>query len=199
MVLFKSVVEIAIRSMPYTATELGPDRPRIDVMAVCRDPVRRDTGHHLRRSKERLGGSQVAMLTSHDIHQGAIAIDRAIQIPPLPAYSDVRLINVPAAAEPAFAFAFAPEILCWSRCELRLPLPYYLVGEDEPAGQKQLRQIPQAQLVAQPPEYHEDNEIARVLRLVQHIGAAFVELLAAPAAEPAIALCSPPKSFADRG
>jgi hypothetical protein len=38
-------------------------------------------------------------------------------------------------------------------------------------------QVPQAQLVAQSPEHHEGDDIARVLRPVKHIGAAFVELL----------------------
>ena len=83
MVLLKSVVEIATRPMSHPPAELGPDRSGISVMAVCRDPVRRDTGHRLGGSKERLGGSQIAVLAQHDIDQGAVTIGRPIQIPPL--------------------------------------------------------------------------------------------------------------------
>jgi hypothetical protein len=43
----------------------------------------RDTGHCLGGSEEGLGGSQVAVLTQHDVDQGAVAIDCAMQIPPL--------------------------------------------------------------------------------------------------------------------
>ena len=63
--------------------------------------------------------------------------------------------------------------------ELGFPLPHRFVAENEATGQEHLRQIPQAQLVAQAPKYHEGDDIAGVLRLVQHIGAALVELLAA--------------------
>jgi hypothetical protein len=40
------------------------------------------------------------------------------------------------------------------------------------------RQIPQGELVAQPPEHYERNDVAGILRPVQHANAAFVELLA---------------------
>ena len=56
-----------------------------------------------------------------------------------------------------------------------------------------------ASLVAQEPGHYEGNDVARVLCLIQHAIAAFAELLATPAAEPAVALCSPLRSFADRG
>ena len=83
MVLLKSVVEVITHPMLHLPTELDPDRSGIGVMAVCRDPRRHDAGHHLGRSKKCLGGRQVAMLAQHDVDQGAVAIDRAIQIPQL--------------------------------------------------------------------------------------------------------------------
>jgi len=54
MVLLQSVVEVATRPMSNVQAELGPDRSGTSVMAVCRDPVRRDTG-------DRLGGSKNAL------------------------------------------------------------------------------------------------------------------------------------------
>jgi hypothetical protein len=67
MVLLKSIVEVATRSMSHLAAKLKPDRSGISVMAICRDPVRRDAGYHLGRSKECLSGRQVAVRTSFAI------------------------------------------------------------------------------------------------------------------------------------
>src|SRR5271167_427788 len=50
-------------------------------------------------------------------------------------------------------------------------------------------QISQAQLVAEPPEHHESDNVTRVLRTVQQTRATLIELFCAvTAAEPAIAL-----------
>ncbi len=96
MVLLKSVVEVATHSMSHLPAELGPDRSGIGIMAVCGNPCRRDTAHRLGRSKECLGGRQIAVLPQHDVDQGTVAIDRTIEIPPSAPHSNVRLIDVPA-------------------------------------------------------------------------------------------------------
>src|SRR5580692_10860781 len=96
MVLLKSVVEISARPMPHMFAEVGSDRSGIGIMAISGDPIRRDASHRLGRSKECPGGSKVTMLAQHDVNQGAVAIDRAIQIPPSAPHPDIRLINVPA-------------------------------------------------------------------------------------------------------
>src|SRR5215210_1250340 len=71
--------------------------------------------------------------------------------------------------------------------ERRCPDDAY--AEHDATHGEHLRQIAQAQLVAQTPEHHEGDDVGRVLRPVQHAAAALVELLAArAAAEPAIAL-----------
>src|SRR5271157_3106911 len=62
--------------MPHAPAELHPDRPRIGVVAVRRDPVRSHTGDRLCRSKETLGRDEVAVLAEHDVDQRAITIDR---------------------------------------------------------------------------------------------------------------------------
>src|SRR5690349_12688913 len=122
MVLLKSIVEVATRPMSHLAAKLKPDRSGIGIMAVCRDPCRYDAGHHLGRSKECLGGRQVAVLAQHDVDQGTVAIDCTIEIPPSAPHSDVRLIDVPAASDPALAFA--AQVLGQSRGELGFPLPH---------------------------------------------------------------------------
>ena len=59
------------------------------------------------------------------------------------------------------------------------------VTEDDPALEKHLGQVAQGQPVAQPPQHHESDDVARILGPVQHGVSAFVELLATrTAAEP---------------
>ena len=165
-------------------------------MPIGGDPIRSDAGHRLGRSKECPGSSKVTMLAQHDVNQGAVAIDRAIQIPPSAPHPDIRLINLPAGANPASASP--TQVLGKRRRQLGLPIAHRFIAEGEPAGQEHLGQIPQAQLVPQPPEHHECDDIARILRTVEHTDAALVELLAAgPAPVPAVALRCPLRPLAD--
>ena len=169
MVLLKSVVEISARSMPHLFAELGSDRSGIGIMAISGDPIWSDAGHRLGRSKECPGSSKVTMLAQPDVNQSAVAINRPIQIPPSAPHPDIRLINVPAGANPAFA---SPTQVLGKRWrQLGLPIAHRFVAEDEPASQEHLCQIPQAQLVPQPPEHHECGDIARILRTVEHTDA----------------------------
>src|SRR6202034_2551741 len=103
MVLLKSVVEISPRQMPHLFAELGSDSSGIGIMAISGDPIRSDASHRLGQSKECPGSSKVTMLAQPDVNQGAVAINRPIQIPPSAPHPDIRLINVPAGANPAFA------------------------------------------------------------------------------------------------
>ena len=75
--------------------ELGADRLRVGVMAVAGHPIRNRPGYRFRRPKQCLGG-QVASLAQHDIHQGTVSIDRAIEIAPVAADLDVCLVYIPA-------------------------------------------------------------------------------------------------------
>src|SRR5262249_13715384 len=105
MVLLKPVIEVATRPVAYLPAEFSSDRAGLRIMAICRAPARRHASQSLGGSKERLGSSQVTVLAHHDIDQCAVTINRAIQISPLPANPDVRLIDVPAGTDSALAFA----------------------------------------------------------------------------------------------
>jgi hypothetical protein len=94
MVLLKSVVEISARPMPHMFAEVGSDSSGIGVMSIGGDPIWSDAGHRLGRSKECPGSSKVTMLAQHDVNQGAVAIDRAIEIPPSAPHPDIRLGSV---------------------------------------------------------------------------------------------------------
>ena len=99
MILLKAIIQVSVCPMPHTLSELCPDCPGIRVVAVRRDPVRGDAGDSLGRSKEGLGRGEVAVLAQHDINQGAIAIDRTIQILPAGVHPDIGLVDVPASAD----------------------------------------------------------------------------------------------------
>jgi hypothetical protein len=75
------------------------------------------------------------------------------------------------------------------RRELCFPIADRLVAEHQTADQEHLGQTPQAELVVQPPEHHESDDVTRILRSVQQAGAALVELRPTPAAKAAVALC----------
>jgi hypothetical protein len=132
--------------MPHALAELCPDCPGIGAVAVRGHLVRGDAGDRLGRAKECFGGGEVAVLAQHDVDQGAITIDRAVEIFPTAVHPDVRLVDVPAPSD--FALSSPPEILGQSRRELGLPITDRLVAEHEAADQEHLGQIPQAQLVA---------------------------------------------------
>jgi hypothetical protein len=84
MILLEAIVEIAICPMPHAAAELRPDRPGIGVVAIRRDPVGDHCGDGLGRPKEALGSRQIAVIAEHHIDQGAVTIDRTIQVLPVP-------------------------------------------------------------------------------------------------------------------
>ena len=97
------------------------------------------------------------------------------------------LVDVPAPAR--LAAPAPPQLLGQGGGELRLPRAHRLVAEHEAADEEHLGQVPQGELVAQAPEHHERDDVARVLGPVQPAAGALVELLAAcAAAEAAIAL-----------
>jgi hypothetical protein len=197
VILLKAIIQITVGPMPHRLAELHPDRPGIGVVAVCCHSVRGDAGDRLGRAKEGLCRGEVAMFAEHYVDQGAIAIDRAIQIHPASVHPDIRLVDVPTPAY--FALSSPPEILGQCRRELRLPIANGLVAEHKAADQEHLGQITQTEFVAEPPEHHESDHVTRVLRPVQQTGATLVELLRAiEAAEPAIALRRALGPFPDR-
>src|SRR3954451_3011843 len=65
-------------------------------MAVGGDLLGLDLGDRSGRAEEFLGGSHVAGLAQVDVDQGAVAVDRPVEIAPLSGDLDVGLIDVPA-------------------------------------------------------------------------------------------------------
>ena len=84
MILFKTVIQIGVRAMLDMFAELRSDRPRIGIVTISGDPVRHDASDRLGRAKECLSRGEIAMFTQHHIDEGAISIDRTIEIPLYP-------------------------------------------------------------------------------------------------------------------
>src|SRR3712207_2876768 len=73
-----------------------------------------------------------------------------------------HLVHAPApAARPAPAMPAPPELAGQDGRELRLPRADRLVAEHDPALRGHLAEVAQAQAVAQPPEHHEGDDVAR--------------------------------------
>ena len=104
------------------------------------------------------------MLAEHDIDQRAITVDRAIKVLPITVYPDIRLVDIPATAN--FALSASPKFLCQSGRQFRFPIADRLVGEYDATDQEHLGEISQTEFGAEPPEHHESNHVARILRPV---------------------------------
>jgi CRISPR/Cas system-associated exonuclease Cas4 (RecB family) len=129
MVLFKAAIQVAVGPMPNTFAELRSDRPRIRVVAVSRDPVRRRAGDRPCRSQDALCSSKVPVLVEYHIDQRTVPINRTIQILPMTVHPDIRLVDIAATAH--LSFASPTEILGQCRREFGLPITDGLVTEHE--------------------------------------------------------------------
>ena len=166
MVLFQSIVEIRVGSVRDRLAEFSEDRPRVSIVPIAGDPIRDSAGHRPRRPEEPPGRGQVTALTQHHLNQRTITIDGAVQIAPSSSDLDVGFIDVPTRRQPATAAPLA-EFVRQNGRELRLPLADRLVTEHDTADEEHLGQIAKAQPIAQTPEDHERDDIARVLGPVQ--------------------------------
>ena len=85
--------------------------------------------------------------------------------------------------------AYSRAIALIARGELGFPIADRLIAEYDAAEEEHLRQVSQAEFVAQTPKHHEGDDVGRISGQVRQAAAAFVELFAASAAaEAAIAL-----------
>jgi len=82
VILLQPVIQVGTGPVPHTLAQRGADRPGVAVVAVGRDPVRRDAGRRLGRAEERLGGRHVAVLAQENVDQVPVLVDGAIQIAP---------------------------------------------------------------------------------------------------------------------
>ena len=190
MVLFDPIIQILVGAVFHAFVQFSPDRARVTVVTVRRDTRGGDAGHGFGGAEKRLRRVHVAGLAQSDIDERTETINGAIKVTPAAAYFDVRLVNVPAFSDPAFAPPSKVVDQEWG--ELRLPITDGFITEFDPSNQEHFRQVAQTQLVAETPKDHEGDNVGRVLGSVQNAAAPFIELFATGvASEPPVALRGP--------
>ena len=122
MVLLHMVVQIAVGPVRHPVPEDVPNGAWIGIMAVRRDPVRRDPGHHPRRPKEGLGRCKVSGLTEAHIHEVAISIHRSVEVLPLALDTNIGFVHVPAVSD--LTVPPRAKRLTEERSELAFPFPH---------------------------------------------------------------------------
>ena len=94
VILFQSIVEVAAGTVLHAFTQLGPDRTWIAVVAIRGHPVWDDIGDCFGGLEERLCRRHVTMFAEHHVDQRAVAVDRAIEVAPVPVYLADRVKSV---------------------------------------------------------------------------------------------------------
>jgi hypothetical protein len=96
VILFHHVVFVLAGAVVDVCAEFVGDSLGIAGMTVGGDLLGLDLGDRSGGAEEGLG--DIAGLTEINIDQGAVAVDRPVQIAPFTGHLDVRLIDVPAPA-----------------------------------------------------------------------------------------------------
>jgi hypothetical protein len=112
---------------------------RIGGVAVGRDPFWRLAGNLPGLAEEALCRVYITGLAQHAIDQIALPIDRAVQIAPLAADFDLRLVDIPCPS--SLPVAPGTQLLGRERRETRFPVPHCLVGEAEATLEEYLGQV----------------------------------------------------------
>src|SRR4028118_1159529 len=166
-----------------TAPERARAAPGGGAVPARGDAVGGHAGGGARRAEEGLGRRHVPVLAQHGVDQVAVPVDGAVEVTPAAPDLQVSLVHEPGAtAGTPLPTATPPKFLGKDGRELRLPLAYRLVAEHDAALEEHLAEVAQGQAVAQPPQHHEGDDVARVLRPVQQAGTALIELPATVAA-----------------
>ena len=129
----------------------------IGIVAICRDLFRRLVDNGESAAEEPLGCGHIPRGAQHRVHQIAFAINGAVQITLFAFDLEVGFVDIPAPTR--FPLAFATDVPGQQRSKTFFPLPYGFMGELEPAQQKHLRQIPQAELVPQPAQHDLEDSV----------------------------------------
>jgi hypothetical protein len=140
VILFQMVVKMAVGPVCRPSSEDVANGPRIGIVAIGGDPVRDSPGYYPGGAEEGLSRHEIAGVAEPHIDQGAVPINRPVEIAPLSLPSDVGLVDVPAVSNGTTAL-FA-QGLRQLRGQLRLPVTYGFMRKDDAAVEKHLREVP---------------------------------------------------------
>ena len=162
------------------------DRPSVCGMMVGGDaqrPSLRDVDEAPEEAPSRV---LVALLAQHRVDQLPVTVDRPVEVAPAAGDLHVGLVDVPGPARVAASLGAEP--FPQQRCEPRFPATNGLVRDLVATLEQQLRDISEAELVAQPPQHGEQHDVGRIVELVEAGAGPLVEPPpAGAAAEPAVA------------
>jgi hypothetical protein len=165
VVLLDAVVLVATGAVRHHVAECLADGAGVGVVPVRRDLLGRLLGDCERLAEEAPGRRHIAPLAEQHIDEVPLAVDRPIQGAPAPVDAEGGLVRMPLRAVLSAPLGAQPG--GQERREARLPGADRLVAEDEATFQKHLREVAQAQFVAQPPEHDEQDEVGRILQVVE--------------------------------
>ena len=98
VILFQHVVFVLAGAVVDVRAEFLGDGLRVAGMTVGGDLLGLDLGDRPGGAEECLGRGHISGLAEIDVDQGAVAIDRPVEIAPCAGDLDVRFIDVPAPA-----------------------------------------------------------------------------------------------------
>src|SRR6266567_6179253 len=141
------------------------------------DPFRRMVNHGKSLFEKLLSGLHISLLTQARIHEIAIGIHGTIKVTPLSLNLDIRLINVP--RFPCLATAFCSQLLCHQWSKPLFPCSNCLIREFPSSFEKHLGKISQTQLVSEPPQDNQEDDIGGIFQEVERRSRPLIEGLLA--------------------
>jgi len=173
VILLESIVEIVVGPVEHITAKGLADRTWVGVMSIGRHPLWCVTNHIdslLEKAPGCLGNS---LLTQPGVNQIAIAIDGAREVAPFSLDVDVGFIDIPGPA--SLSSSLDSQLVGdeWGKTGLRVSNG--LMGELKAALQEHLRQITQTQLIPQPPEHDEQDDIGGIVEKVERRSCTLVE------------------------
>ena len=105
--------------------------------------------------QEPLGGRQIAPLTEPELNGVTVAVDRLVQIPPLPADLDIGFVGMPPTSDRSLAVIEPPQQQ--RRVMDSLAMDCSMINGDA-ALRHHLFQIPEAEIVSQVPPHAEQDD-----------------------------------------
>jgi len=198
VVLRDPLVLVPAGAVGHARPERLADGPGVRVVPVGRHLLGRVTGHVAGLGEEAPGGGHVALLAQQRVDAVALPVDRPVAVAPGTIDPDSGLVRVLFRA--ALPAPLGPQTVGQERGAAGLPVPDRLMAEGEAARQEQRGQVPQAALVAQPPQHDEQHAVGGILPMVVgRAGALVADPPAVAAAEGALAQRGTPGLLHCRG
>jgi hypothetical protein len=173
MILLQRIVEIVVTLMEHVTSKDLANGTWIGAVPIRDDEFWSTTNYFKCLLEKLLCSIHIAFLAYHRVNQVSITINGTIERAPVPVHFDVRFIDMPGGS--CLSMSLFPSLVCYQGSKAGLRVSNGLMCEYEATLQEYLGQIPQARLVAQPPQDNKQNEIRRVFQKIEGCACAFIE------------------------